>query len=117
MEVEFYSTPAGDEVVGEFLSSLPDKDLAKALRGIKLLKQMGLELREPNVKHLEGPIWELRIKFSSNAYRILYVVCDENTVVLLHGFMKKTQKTPRTEIAIAKSRWAELEKRRSQEDR
>lgn len=45
MEVEFYSTPAGDEVVGEFLSSLPDKDLAKALRGIELLKQMGLELR------------------------------------------------------------------------
>ena len=117
MEVECYSTPAGDEVIGEFLSSLPDKELAKVFRGIDLLRQVGLELREPNAKHLEGPIWELRIKFSTNAYRILYAVRDENTVVLLHGFTKKTQKTPRAEIAIAKSRWAELEKRRPQKGR
>ena len=111
MEVELYQTEAGDEVVAEFLASLPHKDMAKVLRDIDLLAEFGTDLRQPYTKHIDGPIWELRTKFSSNIYRIFYFVKNESRLVLLHGFTKKTAKTPAAEIRIAKARFADYEKR------
>ena len=72
MDVELYSTSDGREVVSEFLDSLPAKDMAKVLRDIDLLAEYAPDLHEPYTKHIEGPIWELRSKFSTNIYRILY---------------------------------------------
>ena len=72
MEVEFYVTEAGQEVIAEFLQSLPPKDMAKVFRDIDLLAEYAPNLHEPYTKHIEGPIWELRSKFSSNIYRIFY---------------------------------------------
>ena len=106
MEVELYCTQSGKEVVQEFLDSLPSKDLAKVIRDIELLAQY-----EPYTKHIDGPIWELRSKFSSNIYRIFYFIWDGNKLVLLHGFTKKTQKTPPAEIAIAKKRMEDYQSR------
>ena len=111
MEIEFYKTEAGKEVIAEFLESLPAKDTAKVLRDIDLLAQYAPNLREPYTKHIEGPIWELRSKFSSNIHRILYFVNKRNVLVLLHGFTKKTQKTPPSEIELAKKRLTDYEKR------
>ena len=111
MEVELYQTEAGDEVVAEFLASLPHKDMAKVLRDIDLLAEFGTDLRQPYTKHIDGPIWELRTKFSSNIYRIFYFVKNESRLVLLHVFTKKTAKTPAAEIRIAKARFADYEKR------
>lgn len=102
MEVDFYQTATGKNVIEKFLDGLPDKEVAKVLREIDLLAEYGLDLREPHTKHLEGPIWELRIRFSSNIHRILYFIWRENKIVLLHGFTKKTQKTPASEIETAK---------------
>lgn len=116
MEVEYFCTATGEDVIAEFLSSLPRKDLGKVLRTIGLLEELGMDLREPNAKHLEGPIWELRVRFSTNVHRILYFVQNQNTVVLLHGFTKKSNKTPPEEFAIAKKRLAEFRKRTAQDD-
>ena len=102
MEVEFYCTGSGENVIGEFLSTLPSKDLAKVMRDIGLLEQYAPDLHEPYTKHIEGPIWELRSKFSSNIYRIFYFIWKNNKLVLLHGFTKKRRKTPVSEINIAK---------------
>lgn len=104
MEVEFYSTEDGDEVVADFLDSLPSKDLAKVIRDIDLLSEYGTDLREPYAKHIDGSIWELRSKFSSNCYRIFYFIWRDNKLILLHGFAKKTQKTPKRELETAKKR-------------
>ena len=94
MDVEFYKTAAGREVVAEFLDTLPPKDMAKVFRDIDLLAEFAPDLHEPYTKHIDGPIWELRSKFSSNIYRIFYFIWRDNKLVLLHGFTKKTQKTP-----------------------
>ena len=111
MEVEFYVTEAGQEVIAEFLQSLPPKDMAKVFRDIDLLAEYAPNLHEPYTKHIEGPIWELRSKFSSNIYRIFYFIWHGNKLVLLHGFTKKTQKTPPTEIELAKKRLQDYEER------
>ena len=116
MEVELYSTRKGREVVREFLDSLPDKDLAKVFRDIDLLADHAPDLHEPYTKHIDGPIWELRSKFSSNIYRIFYFIWMNNKLVLLHGFMKKTPRTPTAEIKIAKKRYKEYTERRSKRD-
>lgn len=111
MEVEFYVTEAGQEVIAEFLQSLPPKDMAKVFRDIDLLAEYAPNLHEPYTKHIEGPIWELRSKFPSNIYRIFYFIWHGNKLVLLHGFTKKTQKTPPSEIELAKKRLQDYEER------
>ena len=102
MLVDFYQTAAGREVIKEFLNDLPDKELAKVLHEIELLELYGTELQGPHTKHIDGPIWELRTKFSSNVHRIFYFVWNNNKIILLHAFTKKTQKTPASEIRAAK---------------
>lgn len=111
MEVVFYTTEAGKDVISYFLDPLPKKDLAKVMRDIELLEEYGSELHEPYTKHIDGPIWELRSKFSSNIYRIFYFLRKEDTIVLLHGFTKKGQKTPKSEIELAKKRLQDYENR------
>jgi toxin-antitoxin system, toxin component, relE family len=90
---------------------LPAKHQAKAFREIDLLAEFGNALKEPYVKHIDGEIWELRIKFSSDISRIFYFMWRANTIVLLHGFIKKTQKTPRPEIEIAQKRLRDYKRR------
>ena len=98
-------------MVAEFLDSLPEKHQSKAFREIELLAECGTALKEPHVERIEEDIWELRIKFSSDISRIFYIVWRKDTLVLLHGFVKKTQKTPPREIETARKR-AEDYKRR-----
>lgn len=60
--------------------------------------------REPLVKRLEGKLWELREESSTNIYRLVYFFFTGRRIVFVHGFQKKTQKTPPGEIAIALER-------------
>lgn len=65
----------------------------------------GLErMREPYVKHLEAKLWEMRLKGRDGIARSLYVTAKGKRVVVVHSFVKKTQKTPRREIDIALKR-------------
>lgn len=110
-KIELYATEDGREVVADFLDSLPPKHHAKAIREIEVLEQFGNTLKEPYVKHIEGEIWELRIKFASDISRIFYFTWRVERMVLLHGYIKKTQKTPRAEIETAKKRLADYKRR------
>lgn len=110
-KIEFYATADGKELLADFLDSLPPKHQAKAFREIDLLEEYGNALKEPYVKHIEGEIWELRIKFSSDISRIFYFTWNAETIVLLHGFVKKTQKTPRSEIETAEKRLLDYRRR------
>lgn len=111
IEIELYSSADGKIPVQEFLDSLPPKHQAKAIRDIDLLADFGQELREPYVKHIDGELWELRIKFASDISRIFYFTWNAQTIVLLHGFIKKTQKTPPSELRLAQKRLADYKKR------
>lgn len=105
-KVEFYQKENGEYPVKEFIDELPKKHLAKALWEVSLLQEYGIELKEPYTKSLKGDeykgIWELRIKFASDISRIFYFMPVGDTFVLLHGFVKKTEETPKGEIEIAK---------------
>ena len=87
--------------------SLPAKLRAKAFSDIELLQKHGNDLREPYVKPIKGKygkdLYELRIKFASDIARIFYFTYHNNKFVLLHGFIKKTMKTPAGEIQKAQS--------------
>lgn len=104
-EVELYKKENGNVPVSEFLYSLPIKLRAKAFRDIELLQRHGDELREPYVKPIKGKygkgLYELRIKFANDIARIFYFTYYNNKFVLLHGFIKKTMKTPSGEIQKA----------------
>lgn len=103
--VEFYEDEAGHCYVLDFIREIKDKKLqAKILSDIDILQEKGIELKEPYVKHLDGGIWELRTKQSSNISRILYFTFTGGKFVLLHGFIKKTMKTPPSEIEKARAR-------------
>lgn len=102
LEVEFYDMEDGSEPAKEFLMNLDVKMRAKMLRTIGLLQANGTELRMPYSENLEEGIFELRAKVGSDISRVLYFFYIGNKAILTNGFIKKTQKTPRSEIERAK---------------
>ncbi len=102
--IEFYSTADGKEPVAEFLDSLDDKMAAKMVGLMEILEEKGNELRKPYSEHLGDGIFELRCKQGSNISRVLYFFHVGKRIVVTNGFVKKTRKTPPSEIRLAKSR-------------
>lgn len=95
--------------VDEELAALPADQRAKFIRIAELIEAKGLEqIREPYVKHLEGRLWEIRMKGRDGISRALYVTASGRRVVVLRVFAKKTRKTPRREIALALRRAKEV---------
>lgn len=110
-KIYFYRDKNGKEPVLDYLRELSgkkDKDsrikLHKIRDYVKALSTYGTQVGEPYVKHLDGEIWELR----PIRDRVLFAAWHEGGFVLLHSFMKKTQKTPASEIAKAKRELADL---------
>ena len=100
-----YKDKNGNSPIDSYITELMtkgDKDSRinanKILEYIAYLERYGNKAREPYAKHLDGDIWELR----PIRNRILYAAWDGNSFILLHLFIKKTQKTPRREIEQAK---------------
>lgn len=99
-----------DEDVKAEVDALPVDMRASFQRIAELIQVHGLErIREPYVKHLEGPLWEMRLSGRSGIARACYVTAVGKRVVVVHVFIKKTQKTPRREIATALRRAREIE--------
>ena len=96
-------------VVDAELEALPNDLLARLRRVSELIQAHGLErVREPHVKHVEGPIWEIRLIGRDGIARALYVTASGKRVVIIRVFVKKTQRTPRNEIALALKRAKEV---------
>ena len=101
-ELIAYEKENGEVPVEEFLNSVHPKMRAKIYGLMGILQEKGNMLREPYSKHLEDGIFELRCKFGSDITRVLYFFYYEGRIVLTHGFIKKTQRTPAGEIEKAK---------------
>lgn len=98
-----------NETVEAELEALPADIRAKLVRIIELIETFGLEnVHEPYVKHIEDKIWEMRMKGKDRIGRALYVTAKGRRVVILHAFIKKTQKTPNKAKRLAKQRLKEL---------
>jgi phage-related protein len=91
-----------DATVRAELEAQPKDIRARFLRIVELIESHGLErVREPYVKHLEGPLWEMRMKGRDRIARAVYVTASGRRVVVVRVFGKKTERTPRREIQLA----------------
>lgn len=108
----FYKLSNGTIPVLEFLNSIKNKKLkAKAYRDIEILKEFGTQIREPLSKQIEQGLFELRIQQSNDIARIFYFFIKNGNIIITNGFIKKTMKTPKSEIAIALKYKADYERR------
>ena len=110
-QVEFYDTEDGRIPTQEFLDSLEPKMNAKMVGLMEILEEKGYSLREPYSAPLEDGIFELRAIQGSNISRALFFFYVEGRIVITHGFIKKTQKTPRAQIELAKKYRADFLRR------
>ena len=101
-QVEFYETEDGRTPIQEFLDSLDSKMQAKMVGLMEILEEKGYSLREPYSAPLEDGIFELRAVQGSNISRSLFFFYIEGRIIITHGFIKKTQKTPSAQIELAK---------------
>lgn len=109
LDVRFFMTDAGSEPVREWLKDLPAIERKVIGEDIKTV-QLGWPLGMPLVRNLGDGIWEVRIKLENRIVRVLFAL-DQSTMVLLHGFIKKQQATPKSDLDLAKDRLKQLKRR------
>ncbi len=91
------------------LDALPIDMRARFERIATLIRDHGLEkIREPYVKHLEDKLWEMRLTGRDGIARAIYVTASGRRVFILRTFVKKSQKTPRSELELARERTKEV---------
>lgn len=99
---KFFRTELGTEPVRDWLRSLPRDDCKTIGEDIRTV-QIGWPLGMPLVRKLDSELWEVRIHLTYSIARVLFTMRGD-TMILLHGFIKKSQKTPATELTLAKNR-------------
>ncbi len=98
-----------NEAVASEISALPEDMQARFLRLSERIRLIGLEIvGQPYVRHLDGKLWEMRLTGRDGIARALYVTAIGRRVVVVRAFVKKTEKTPRSEIEIALRRAKEI---------
>lgn len=111
VKIYYYTTTRGNKPVKDFIESLSEKQRAKIFRIFQVIQDYGIYSVPKHVKKLEGaPLWEIRI-LDAYSIRIIYVVITGADILTLHGFIKKSQKTPSKEIKIALNRYRDWSER------
>ena len=105
LEAIFYRTGAGNEPVRTWLKGLVKED-RKSIGEDVAYVQYKWPIGKPRVDHLRGPVWEVRTSLGNRIARTLFAV-DNGRLILLHGFIKKTQKTVASDIDLAEKRFKE----------
>lgn len=102
MKLVFYKQTDGTKPAGKFISSLPTKLRAKVMRDLDLLEKYGFNLGLPYVRKIQGAkyekLYEMRTKFASNITRIFYFFETKDGIVILNGYLKKSDKTDKKEL-------------------
>lgn len=106
LTVRFFREASGAEPVRAWLKALPDAEKREIGADIKTV-QFGWPIGMPVVDHVDAEIWEVRTRLSNRIARVLFAL-EGNVMVLLHGFIKKERKTPKSELDLAKQRLRKL---------
>lgn len=102
-EVDFYQEPNGNEPVRKWLKDL-DKDIRLIIgEDLKRVQHRWPEVRMPLVRFLTEGLFELRSTIPNGIARIIFII-QNNRILLLHGFIKKTEQTPNQDLNLAKKR-------------
>ncbi len=102
LNVKFYKSGANREPVREWLKALDEVDRKTMGDEIRLV-QFGWPVGMPLVRKMEADLWEIRISLANRIARVLFTV-HEGNAVLLHGFIKKSPKTPEADLQVARNR-------------
>ena len=112
LRVSFFGTDSGRVPVRQWLKGLDESDRKSIGRDIQFV-QFRWPLGMPLVRKIEPYLWEVRSQLSSRRIaRVLFTISD-NKIVLLHGFIKKTQRISQTDLSIARQRRNLWQNRRS----
>jgi phage-related protein len=111
--VQYYMKAGGTYPVRDFIHAIDKSAAAKFHRIFGLLEEYGIAVREPHVKSIHGhsKLKEIRVKAAPCIYRIIFFFAPARKAILLHGFVKKTEKTPPREIELAEQRMSDYIKR------
>lgn len=102
--VEFLNPTVAAEI-----EALPNDMRARFLRIVQMIEAWGIErMRAPHVRHLDGRLWEMRMSGRDGISRAIYVTAAGRRVVVVRAFVKKTQKTPQSELELANRRAKEV---------
>ena len=105
--VRFYCSGSGKEPVREWLRGLDSAD--RHTIGLDLMRvQFGWPIGMPLVRSLKDGLWEVRSSLPSQRIARVVLCFHDETLIVLHGFIKKTQKTPADDLALAKRRMSEV---------
>ena len=96
------------EGVEQFILELPVGLCAKYLHLTDLMIEFGANLGMPHTKPMSKGLFELRVKSQEGIARVFYCTCVGKRIIMLHGYIKKTQKAPKNEIRKAEKRLAEV---------
>ncbi len=102
--LEFYAEVDGTSPVEDFLDHIDLKTRTRFRWSMEQLRIRNVQAREPLARHLDGDLWELREESNTNIYRIIYFFFTGRRIIFVHGFQKKTQKTPSRELERARRR-------------
>ncbi len=102
LEVRFFRESTGSEPVRDWLKDLPTQEKRAIGADIKTV-QFGWPIGMPVVDHVDADIWEVRTRLANRIARVLFVL-EGNVMILLHGFIKKERKTPKSELDLARQR-------------
>lgn len=106
LDVRFYATKTGTEPVRDWLRSLP-QHIRKIIGDDIKTVQLGWPIGMPLVRNLEPGLWEVRINLPDGIARVLFTT-NGPLMVLVHGFIKKTQQTPKQDLGLARKRMKEV---------
>ncbi len=106
LSISFVELDSGNSPVEDWVENLPIEDKIRVMRDIELVQTGVITTRHPKIKDIKGVkgLREIRLNLPSKRIARLLFCIENQTLVLLHGFIKKTTKTPQKEIAVAKSR-------------
>lgn len=102
LDARFFKSDSGTEPVRDWVRGLPAKDRKTIGEDIKTV-QFGWPIGMPLVRKMDKDLWEVRIHLQDRIARVLFTVSG-STIVLLHGFIKKSQATPESDLKLAKDR-------------
>lgn len=108
MRVFFYEKSSGKSPIKKFIDGLPKVDQARFLEVIDEISENGLSASRVVFKPIEGKLWEIKFRSEKSGYRVFYVMLEKDLMVWLHAFNKKTQKTPKKELDVARKRLKEI---------
>jgi phage-related protein len=104
-KIIYFISASGENPVRNFLESLQLRQKSKIFGIFENIQKYGLDSVIPHVKKLSGtPLWEIRVLGQDNI-RVIYLVPKSNTVLVLHGFIKKTQQTSQRDLSLAQKRY------------